>query len=188
MISGERQFAANEVNPLADYLELPPTEVLDLIGGGLRSTTLRWVSVVGDVQAGAWREALEWEKSRWYPAPVAAVRRFAHLPQFGLEVVGPSMNELWPDGSIVICVKLIDLGRDATPGEKVVVLRRQGNGQIEATLKELRQDPQGAFWLWPRSKDPNFQQPWCLARPDAHDDNDDLRIVALVVGSYKNEA
>lgn len=97
------------------------------------------------------------------------------------------MNELYPHGSTIVCVSLMDLGRDPIPGERVVCHRRSAVG-LEATVKELRQDTKGDYWLWPRSTDPAFQQPWRLPRPDDHAaDNEDVRIAALVIGSYRPE-
>lgn len=96
------------------------------------------------------------------------------------------MNEIYPEGSVVICVKIHDLGRDPLPPERVVCQRRSEMG-FEATVKELRRDALGEFWLWPRSNDPNFQQPWKLPKPNEHDHNDDIQIVALVVGMYRPE-
>jgi hypothetical protein len=157
--------------------------VAELLG---ETVPLDSIMVVGAVQAGVWREALEWPESDWYPAPVAADRRFLAVPQFGLVVRGPSMNELYPDGSVVVCVKLIDLGRDPRPFERVVVQRRADDG-YEATVKELRIDDRGGAWLWPRSTDPNFQQPWRVPdAPDGHE-SEDITVVALVIGSYRME-
>lgn len=95
------------------------------------------------------------------------------------------MNELYPPGSVVVCVKYIDLGRDPEHEERVIVQRGVG-GEFEATIKEIRQHPDGTWWLWPRSTDPNFQQPWQLTH-DGDDWNDNLRVVAKVVGSYRPE-
>ncbi len=192
MISGDRQIRAAEVPAMAAYLEWPEIVLLSTISGGAVSpTALGTVKVIGEVQAGVWREALEWPEEDQYVAPVAAEPSYAQFRQFGLRVRGPSMNEIYPDGSIAICVNLIELGRDPKPGQRVVVLRRSNAGAdigFEATIKELRRDDAGDYWLWPRSTDPNFQTPWKLQHEYAHDDNEDIRIVSLVIGSYRPEA
>jgi len=163
--------------------EAAQATVGELLG---ESVPLDFIHVVGAVQAGVWREALEWPEADWYPAPVATDRRFSRFPQFGLEVRGPSMNELYPDGSVVVCVKLIDIGRDPKPFDRVIVQRRAGDG-YEATVKELRIDADNNAWLWPRSTDPNFQQPWRVPASDADHDGEDITVVALVIGSYRPE-
>lgn len=187
MISGKREIAGKEVRPLADYLELPEPLVLSHItGASARNERISAVPIIGFVQAGAWREALELPQEEWRLVPVAANGRYEQIRRYGLEVRGPSMNEVYPEGAVIICVKLIDLGREPRHGERVVVQRRSDLG-FEATVKEFRQDPDGTFWLWPRSTDPNFQQPWRLPKPDEYDDNEDIRLVALVIGSYRPE-
>lgn len=113
---------------------------------------------------------------------MAVDTRYAKIEQFGLEVRGPSMNNLYPDGSVVVCVSLMELGTDPAPGDHVIV-RRQSTEGVEATIKEIQRDEAGAYWLWPRSSDPNFQQPWKLPHGD-HFGNEDLTIIALVIGSY----
>lgn len=188
MVNGGRDISAREIPTMASYLQLAEATLLAWVtGGALAPAALRPIQVIGAVQAGAWVEAVEWDESERYPSPVAAEARFSHLPQFGLEVRGPSMNELYPPGSIITCVKLIDLGRDPRPGEKVICQRRTDLG-FEATVKELRLDESGVYWLWPRSSDPNFQQPLRLPPPNEADENEDVRLVALVVGSYRPEA
>lgn len=189
MVAGTYRIEATMIKPLAEYLELSEDVILAHISGNnLKAAPLHSVRVIGAVEAGAWRGAVEWEESEWYAVPVAttAKDKYGHLPQFGLEVVGSSSNELWPDGSIIICVKLADLGRDPEPGEKVVVLRRRSDGLVEITARELRRSDDGSYWLWPRSTDPAHQQPWRIAV--LRDSSADIQIVALVIRSIRNEA
>lgn len=188
IIKGERKIAGREVRPLAEYLEWPEKTVMDYITPGpLRPVPLGSIMVKGAVEAGAWREAIMWAESEWRLAPIAADGRFPEEKQFGLEVRGPSMNELYPEGTILVCIGILDYARDPTSGKKVIVQCRRSDGRIEATVKELRQDAAGKYWLWPRSSDPAFQQPWPIPKPNDFDDNDDIRIMAVVIGSYRPE-
>lgn len=184
-----KRFTYSEVLKIAAYLEWQPAQVamhVDPQIGEDDQIDLVWV--LGTVEAGVWAEALEWPREDWKVAPVAKIPGHSAARQFGLEVRGPSMDELYPPGSIVVCVKLIDLGRDPRPGERVIVQRRSDLG-VEATVKELRQDEHGTYWLWPRSRHPEFQQPWKLQHNGEPDQAgvDGLQIVALVVGSYRPE-
>lgn len=190
MIKGERRIAGSEVPRIAAYLEMPEHEVLALLSGGaVRPAPIRQVMVRGAVQAGLFINALEWPPDDWYPCAVGANPRYDHIPQYGLEVRGPSMNRVYPHGSIVVVVKLLDLGRDPLPGERVVCVRRGPDDGFEATVKELQRDPDGVYWLWPRSDHPEFQQPWRLPRTeDADFDGEDVSLQALVIGSYRPES
>jgi repressor LexA len=140
------------------------------------------IPVVGAVQAGQWVEAVEWDQDEWYEIAIPPDPRYPNQRRFGLEVRGPSMNELYPEGSVVVCLRLYELGREPKSGERVVVERRRADGCVEATVKEFRQDGEGV-WLWPRSTHPAFQQP--VPFPD--DGDEEVTITGLVVGSYRSE-
>jgi len=98
------------------------------------------------------------------------------------------MNEVYPEGSIVVCVNLKDLGREPRPGERVIVERHGASGLVEITVKELRRDESGDYWLWPRSTHPAFQQPWKWPQPQDEHSGEDIQVIALVIGSYRPEA
>lgn len=145
----------------------------------------RPVSVVGAVQAGVWREALQWEDDETYQVSLPIPPAFAGFPVFGLEVRGPSMNELYPNKSVVFCVKYLDLRREPRSGERVVVYRRSGESLMEATLKEFIVDDRGVKWLRPRSSNPEFQKPWRVH--ETAKDEQEFEVHALVIGSYRPE-
>ncbi len=188
-IKADELYAISSVTgfPLPDELAASIRPATDGAGAilGAEHVPLKPVTVVGAVQAGVYVEALEWPPDEWYSAPVAALPQYAQFHQTGLAVRGDSMNELYPDGSVVICVKFIDLGRDPRDGERVIVQRRVGT-EWEATVKELRQHADGSWWLWPRSSSPEFQQPWRLDH-DGDDWNDNLQVVAKVIGCVRLE-
>lgn len=142
--------------------------------------TLEDVPVVGHVQAGEWQEALELDEQEWRYVPVALDPEYPEVKRFGLKVLGPSMNKLYPEGTVLICIGLHDIGEDPRPGDKVICQRRRKDGLIEATVKEYVLEADGSHWLYPRSTDPRFQQPWPLEKPGDDDDNDDVQIVAIV--------
>ena len=140
----------------------------------------RMVPVLGDVQAGA-----------WHPVPMNDTQPTEHVPLvlpgfegaslFALRVLGPSMNQYYPEGTLVVCCPAVEIGvRD---GDHVVVESRR-NGLVETTLKEVVQE-RGGVALWPRSTDPAFQTPVRLTRPSDEDTDDNGHaITAVVVSSY----
>jgi SOS-response transcriptional repressor LexA/DNA-binding transcriptional regulator YiaG len=153
---------------------------------------LRAVRVIGDVQAGVFREALEWPPEEQFDVMIEVTPTASRYPVFGLRVLGPSMNQEFREGSVALCVRLLDLpdGYKVKPGQFVVVLRRNDHGpdQFEATIKEYHVDKNGRAWLMPRSDDPAFQAPIpadSLGNDDFHDSNDTVRIWAVVVGQNK---
>lgn len=137
------------------------------------------IMIIGAVQAGNWVEAMEWPVEDRRPVPVASRDpRYPHADHFALVVRGPSMNRFYPDGSIIVCVKYWDISERPQSGHKVVVRRHSDTGQIEATAKELRQDDQGALWLWPCSDHPEHQA------PIRADNGEEVEILARIVGAY----
>jgi len=202
IIAGDRRIASHEVPVIAAFLEWPESLVLqnitEVAGGAFtpnaEATDMQMlaVTVVGEVAAGVFRESLELPPEDQFQIYALLDPRFRGMPHFGLRVRGPSMNQLYPEGSFVVCVPLIHLGEGFMPksGNRVVVERRNKLGEVEATIKEMVYDKDGQPWLWPRSDHPEFQTPWPLPTGNnGHglDDHEDIRISALVVFSVRPE-
>jgi SOS-response transcriptional repressor LexA len=203
MVSGDRRIAAREVPIVAQFLEWPESTLLRMIGetdaAGITPNiapgemSVVKIKVIGAVEAGVFKDALEYPPDKQFYIDALPDDRYRGVVRRALQVRGPSMNMLYPDGSCVIVVSVLDLGEGWTPrsGMRVVVQRTTNEG-VEATIKELVFDDDGHPWLWPRSNHPEFQQPWRV--PDYWDGNgdfdehsDNLRITALVIGSYRQE-
>lgn len=155
-----------------------PSNVMD------QTVSPKFVRVLGHVQAGDWREAIEWPHEDQYVVGNPPFHEHRLDPKFGLEVRGTSMNRVFPPGTIVLCVPFMYVDRNPIPTEKVLVQRRQPNGLIEATIKEFQIDDHGRAWLWPRSTDPEHQTP---IRFEGTGEEDDILVTALVVASIRRE-
>jgi hypothetical protein len=143
------------------------------------SPTAIWVS--GYVEAGDFREAVEWDRSRWYPVDVPVPDRFRRLAK-ALEIRGNSMNQEYRPGAIVIWVDMLDY-RPPRHLDHVVVYTERTDGRIEATVKELRVDDANKKWLWPKSDDPAHQVPLDLdAEPHGIKS---IIIQGIVIGDYR---
>lgn len=139
--------------------------------------------IVGVVEAGAWREAIELPREEWERVYFEDRPEFRGAQRFGLRVRGPSMNRFYPPGTILDCVRFIGISRRPREGDHVVVYRRGPGDLMEATVKELIRS--GERWeLWPRSDHPAHKSPLALEGAPEDDTNEDLRIVALVIGAY----
>ena len=87
------------------------------------------------------------------------------------------MGDVFPEGSIIICVKLMDIGRQPLDGEYVIVQRVRRDGLTEATVKQyVLKD--GQVYLWPRSQHPDFQQPLKLT---AEGEDEEVLITAIAI-------
>lgn len=166
----------NEIFPTSPHTDISPF-------AGTRP-----VMAVGAVQAGMFREALEWEPDRQERLAIPVDIPYSDKPLKALKVVGPSMNMWYPDGSYVVLVPTIHLPGGWLPatGQHVIAQRRNEWGEFEATIKEIAYDGNDIL-LWPRSDHPDFQKPWRETAPKllGNDDDEPLRITGLVVYSMK---
>lgn len=146
---------------------------------GSTLTPTKGIPVVGEVEAGAFRFALEIPEQDRLILPIVSLSGLSRVDQVALKVTGPSMDLLYPDGSYVIVVSAEDT--DVRDGDRVVVYRARGELR-EATVKEVRVE-EGRIALWPRSTHPDHQEPIYLNA----EDQDGPEIVYVVVGSFREE-
>lgn len=141
----------------------------------------RRIPVVGDVEAGVWRETVARERhdiDEYLPIDVPGYER-ADLR--AMRVIGPSMNQHYPPGRFVVIAPTAEAG--LREGDHVVVERRRGS-MTEITLKEYVVEPNGRVALWPRSDHPDFQQPYFLKISD-ESDQDGVEVTGVVVADYR---
>lgn len=153
------------------------------------------VPLVGFVQAGYWTAAYELplEEQEFYSPPPLNAPKGAKI--FALRVRGESMNKIYPDGSILFIASYTDLGIIPTTGDKLVCLRRSSTtDDFEATAKQYELGPDSQHVLWPRSNDPDHQQPIVLPNGlplaewgDTPAGSADILIVGKVIGSFRPE-
>lgn len=177
--TGKISIDLDWIRKLSEAFNMHPR---DMIGDAVTSVELTTLPVVGAVEAGTWREAVEWAPSERYDLAVNPDQENPGVRRFGLVVRGPSMNRVMPEGTTLICAKLIDLGENPEPGDYVIVRRRRPDGLTEATVKQYEVDQEGRHWLWPRSDHPAHQAPIPLVG-DGSDTfgNDDVIIDAVVL-------
>ena len=176
---GKRKPDLEQIGDLADAFGVEPGDLFKVpqfVSLGPR------LYVKGSVQAGHWAEAYEWPEEEWRPFPGRADVTAGMNHRFGLEVIGDSMNVIYPHGSVVECVSVFGPA-EVAPGKRVVVLRRRANLEFEATVKELVAID-GVLWAAPRSHNPSFT----AFRLDQDEvDVIETRVIAVVVGSYRPE-
>jgi repressor LexA len=143
------------------------------------------IPVIGEVQAGVWREALEFDEGEKYSL---AIWGDGMERCYALRVAGDSMDKVYPEGHYVIVCPLPDYPRGLATGDRVIV-KRQRDGIVEATIKELVVKASGAE-LWPRSSNIRYQSPISIHWP--YDDpqkaaNELVEIAGVVVASQNIE-
>lgn len=140
------------------------------------------VIVCGAVQAGHYKEAIEWPLADHYAIEVPVSGAYRGCAVFGVRVDGPSMNLEFPEGAVAVCVRVADLGANYVPESSrfYVVYRVDAADRIEATIKQFRLDADGQGWLWPRSSHPDHQSPIRITGQNG----ERVTLHARVIGSY----
>lgn len=140
------------------------------------------LSIKGSVAAGEWCEAYESPEDDWqtFTGRPDLTANITH--RFGLKVMGDSMDEIYPEGTIIECVSLFG-NAEATPGKNVVVVRTRADSLVEATVKQLV-EINGEMWLTPRSRNPAHQS---YRLGDEVNGIIETRIIAVVVASVRLE-
>ncbi|EDQ33923.1 putative transcriptional regulator [Hoeflea phototrophica DFL-43] len=175
--NGKVELTYNRMRELADIFNVEP---VDLISD---SSGVRTVRVRGWVEAGSWREASEWDEQDWYDVAVPATPGLSTLSLYGAETRGPSMNRVYPEGTVIIFTSMIERPEELEVGKRYVVEREKSDGLREATVKALARDESGNLWLMPDSNDPRHQEPIALGG----DAGDIIRIIGRVVYSVRPE-
>lgn len=146
----------------------------------------------GEVQAGAWHDRPEWPRGDWKPITLPRAEIHKGTRSYFLIVRGNSMNQLYPEGTIIECVNLPEYDGSLKSGDKVVCVRRDRSGLYETTCKEYRLR-NGVAQLWPRSDDPDHQEVITLPRAPQADDApradgiEEITIKAVVIRSIRTE-
>lgn len=177
--TGKMRLTAAWIEAVAAALGVTPSEILadgeTEIAGDRR---LANVFVRGTVQAGAWTDAPEWDPALHYMVTVPVTGRCPPEHRFAVEVRGPSMNVVYPEGSILVCERIDPYGEaDFVEGRRYIVQRIDPAGNYETTVKELR-FRDGRVYLWPRSEHPDHQAPIAL---DQSQNGTTIEVIAQVV-------
>lgn len=187
--NGTRGFSKDAAEKYARAFKVKPAWLLCLPGSNGEDELLApgpTLFIKGSVQAGYFAEAWEvpedeWERYTGRADVAAPVSR-----RFGLRVVGDSMNEIYPPGTILDCVALDPFGAgEIENGKRVIVRRKRFNDGVETTVKEYFRDADGIEWLVPRSRNPAFQAPFRCDEPGEGIEH--IEIIGIVVASIQPE-
>jgi SOS-response transcriptional repressor LexA len=184
--NGSRGFPAARAERYGKFFRVVPEFLLYGATGDAAAQDLGpRLFVKGEVAAGVWKDAWEMEADAWEAFTGRADVNTPIRERFGLRVVGDSMNEIYPPGTIIECVAYN--GNSTIPSGKRVVVQRVRFGQaVETTVKELVRAADGVEWLVPRSTNPAFQTPFRVDDPGGPD-IESVSVIALVVASTRPE-
>lgn len=138
--------------------------------------------IKGEVQAGHFKPTLHKDEVDWLAFAGSPDVEAPLRDRYGLRVLGDSMDLLYPEGTILECVRY--WGREPIPnGKRVIVQRWRDDNEFETTVKEYV-ERDGVGWLVPRSNNPAYQAFRCDLPEDGIVR---VEIVAIVVASTRLE-
>lgn len=179
--NGTRGIPASRAERYARFFRVAPEWILYGKRPVLESVPLGpQLSLKGTVAAGVWLEAEEMLTDEWETFTGRADVRSPIADRFGLRVQGDSMNEIYPPGTILECVRYYG-DEPIANGRRVIVERTCVDGLKEATVKEYFKDDKGVEWLVPRSRNPAFQAPFRCDQPEANIER--IEVTAIVVAA-----
>ncbi len=144
----------------------------------------RMLQIIGEVAAGLWHDVDGAEEREWPQYPVPFDPRYPEEAQYGLLVVGTSINRIAQNGDVLQCLDVGISGVGPQEDDVVVVERRRGQaGQKEVTAKRYR--PRGAvIELAPDSTDARWTESFVID-PRIPAGDEEIAVIAVVIGVYK---
>lgn len=174
--SGNMQMTEHWARKIATAMKIGVAEIF----GEVIPPMTPGMRVLGEVQAGVWKEAEVADELRYPPLPILPDHVYSKVTQFALRVRGESMNRVVQDGMYIVCASWPELGREPEDGDLVVVERRRA-GLVETTLKRVRME-NGSVVFVPDSTDARWQEP---VRIGDLGDGEEIAIIALAIGKYE---
>lgn len=175
--NGKTELTYSRMKQLADILHVDPVDLISEHQG------TRTVRVRAFVEAGMWEEAHEWAEDDWYEVSVPDAPDLRPYQLYGVETRGPSMDKVYPEGTVVVFTSMIERPSQLEVGKKYIIERERADGMREATVKTLARDDTGKYWLLPESNDPRFQKPIEIDGIEG----DLIKIIGKVVYSVRRE-
>ena len=168
------------IEPVRKLARIAGVTVDEFLNGNivLTHSPITYLTVRKHVAAGQWRPVEDPDASDFEPFSVPVVLDHPYNNVFAVRVLGDSMDQEYQPGSVLICVPLLDWGRDLKPGDHVIVERRDG-ADVEYTCKELWRALDGVMWLRPKSDNPEH----AAIRVDSEPNGVEVTITAVVEGA-----
>lgn len=96
-------------------------------GRGENARIVQGLPLLGTIAAGVWEEVRSSDDLEHERVPVAPDPRYPANAQYALKIRGNSVNRIAKDGTVVICVDVVEAGIELRENDLVWVERRLGN-------------------------------------------------------------
>lgn len=150
-----KSLSSETYRRLSEALGTPISTLMGM--GPTGSAEYGTVAVRAQAEAGVYRPSFELPLEDQFASPVLVKPELRAAGAYGVAVKGRGCDELYPEGSVLICVGLDYWDGTLRTGSRVV-LQRIGGSRVEITVRELRVKS-GRAWLWPRTTDAAALEP-----------------------------
>ena len=178
--TGKRRMSVEWLSTLSDALGLRASELLET------ARPEEHVVVRAAACANSWLEDCWYGADKRYAVQVPADPRYPGVERFALDVLCPSMNLRYPEGSLLMCAPLHAVEDGVEIGKRYLIETRRtrdGVEESELTVKTLIMDSDNRLCFVSESSDPDFQ----LSVPVFGASESKIQPIALVIGSVRSE-
>jgi SOS-response transcriptional repressor LexA len=175
------QALAEVINKPPEYLAFNRRRPRQRAGS---ATMPRTVQVIGEVAAGLWLELASMEQREFEQYSIPFDPSYPQDAQFGLRVVGTSINKKAEDGEILHCVDRAIAGIEPNENDLVIVERRRAQGGVKEVTAKLYRRRGKVIELSPSSTDRRWTEPIVFDPTKAAGD-EEVVITAVVIAIYK---
>lgn len=163
----DKQLPSDEnAESLAKYFGMSVPEILGYNLALVADMPGRRVNVIGELAAGNWTDSPTWPDDDQYQISAFLPPGWEDSPIDAFEVRGPSMNKVYPDGTIVYVAPYDQVPGGARNGDYVVAIRENEDGEFERSVKKYVIDDEKKTWLFPESTHPEHQAPLEFKKKD----------------------
>ena len=190
VFKGIRRIQANEIVPIARFLNIDAGEFAKYISGENKANELNPYPIntiykIGFVQAGKFNEASQLPEAEWEAIPYPVNDNYKKCHLFALGVLGDSMDLIFPpEKTTLICCPYAEW-IEANPetdieGKYIIAYRKNADGLCEATVKKYTKIDENTIILVAESSNPEIK-PIIL-----HPDSNEYDIAAVVISYIRN--
>lgn len=183
--NGLRGFNSTSAEQYAYKFKVSLAWLLTGRGDDLESPKLEKIKntipIIGTVAAGMWQEIEDLlEEPKGYIPLMPGLKHPVEC-YFVLRVQGDSMNKMFQESSLLVCLDVAKSGVQILNDDIVIVeQRRQQEGIREISAKRAV-IKNGTIELWPESTNPKYRKPLVISRADV---DDSVHVIARVEGAY----
>jgi len=154
-------------------------------GATKKGAAAQTIPITGEVAAGQWLDVdVEMDPRDFEQFPIAADPAYPHDAQYGLIVRGNSMNRVFSSGEVLHCLDVWKAPIEPEEEDIVIVERiRAQASQREVTAKRITKRGK-LIVLSPDSTESKWK-PIEFNPKDGHDGDEEVRVVAVVLATYR---